>query len=69
VQQAFIEEDALQCGFCTPGFIMSVAATLKENPSASLEEIKVGISGHVCRCGSYPQIFNAAENAKKKIGG
>ena len=69
VQEAFIEEDAIQCGFCTPGFVMSMAATLQENPSASLEEIKEGISGHVCRCGSYPQMFKAAESAKKKVGG
>ncbi len=69
VQQAFIEEDALQCGFCTPGFVMSMAATLEENTTASLDEIKTGIAGHVCRCGSYTNIFNAAENAKRKMGG
>lgn len=69
VQEAFVEEDAVQCGFCTPGFVMSMAATLRDNPAASIEEVKEGISGHVCRCGSYNQIFKAAETAKKKIGG
>ncbi len=69
VQEAFVEADALQCGFCTPGFIMSMAAVFNENPSASLDEVKEGISGHICRCGTYTQMFDAAELAKKKIGG
>ncbi len=69
VQEAFVEADALQCGYCTPGFVMSMAAVYKENPAASLEEVKEGISGNLCRCGTYTQIFEAAELAKKKIGG
>ncbi|MEW6237992.1 MAG: (2Fe-2S)-binding protein [Candidatus Omnitrophota bacterium] len=69
VQEAFMEEDAMQCGFCTPGFVMSMAAALNANPSASLEELKEGVSGHVCRCGTYAQIFKAAETAKRKMGG
>jgi len=69
VQAAFMEEDAMQCGFCTPGFVMSMAAALDANPSASLEEVKESVSGHVCRCGTYAQIFKAAETAKRKMGG
>lgn len=69
VQQAFLEEDAMQCGFCTPGFLMSMAAVLDANPSAGLDEVKEGIAGHVCRCGTYAQIYKAAENARRKMGG
>ncbi|HQH73870.1 MAG TPA: (2Fe-2S)-binding protein [bacterium] len=69
VQQAFMEEDAMQCGFCTPGFVMSMAAVLDADPSAGLDEVREGIAGHVCRCGTYAQIFKAAENARRKMGG
>jgi xanthine dehydrogenase YagT iron-sulfur-binding subunit len=60
VQAAFVENDALQCGFCTPGMIMSVAAALKHNPAPGLDEIKRAISGNICRCGTYPHVFKAA---------
>lgn len=63
VQQAFIEEDALQCGFCTPGQIMSVKALLDENPNPTLEDVKHVVSGNLCRCGAYPKIFKAALRA------
>jgi aerobic-type carbon monoxide dehydrogenase small subunit (CoxS/CutS family) len=59
VQQAFVDHDALQCGFCTPGMIMSCAALLKREPDADLDAIKTAVSGHLCRCGTYPNIFKA----------
>jgi xanthine dehydrogenase YagT iron-sulfur-binding subunit len=59
VQQAFVEHDALQCGFCTPGMIMSCAALLRRKPDATLDDVKSAISGHLCRCGTYPNIFKA----------
>ncbi|MFN4218112.1 MAG: (2Fe-2S)-binding protein [Candidatus Bipolaricaulia bacterium] len=63
IQQAFIEEDALQCGFCTPGQIMSMKALLDENPNPTLQDIKRALSGNLCRCGAYPKIFKAALRA------
>jgi aerobic-type carbon monoxide dehydrogenase small subunit (CoxS/CutS family) len=68
VQDAFCKHDALMCGFCTPGFIMSITSTLERNPRASLEEIKAGCAGNVCRCGTYPHIFEAALDASKRMG-
>jgi xanthine dehydrogenase YagT iron-sulfur-binding subunit len=59
LQPAFVRNDALQCGFCTPGMVMSVAAALKRNPSASPEEIKMATAGNICRCGTYPHVFHA----------
>jgi aerobic-type carbon monoxide dehydrogenase small subunit (CoxS/CutS family) len=59
VQQAFVEHDALQCGFCTPGMVMSCAALLNRKPDAALEDVKSAISGHLCRCGTYPNVFKA----------
>ncbi len=63
IQQAFIEEDGLQCGFCTPGQIMSVKALLGRNPHPTVEEIKHAMTGNLCRCGAYPKIFKAAQRA------
>jgi xanthine dehydrogenase YagT iron-sulfur-binding subunit len=60
VQAAFVETDALQCGFCTPGMVMSVAAALKRNPTASIGEIRGAVAGNICRCGTYPHVFAAA---------
>ena len=60
VQQAFIEQDALQCGFCTPGQILAMKALLARNPHPTDEEIERGMSGNLCRCGAYPKIRNAA---------
>ena len=69
IQQAFIDETAVQCGFCTPGFIMSAKALLDENPDATREEIRRAISGNLCRCTGYEQltdaIYQAAEELKK----
>jgi aerobic-type carbon monoxide dehydrogenase small subunit (CoxS/CutS family) len=67
VQEAFIQHDALMCGFCTPGFIVSSTALLSENTKPTLEEIKVGLSGNTCRCGTYPFIFDAVKTAAKKM--
>jgi len=60
VQQAFIEQDALMCGFCTPGFIMSVTALLKRNPHPTAEQVNKACSGNLCRCGTYPRVMQAA---------
>jgi xanthine dehydrogenase YagT iron-sulfur-binding subunit len=63
VQKAFADEDALQCGFCTPGQVMMAEGLLGANPNPSDEEILEGMSGTICRCGSYPQIFKAVKRA------
>ncbi len=63
VQQAFIRQDALMCGYCTPGFVMSVTALLRKNPRPTAEEIKHHCSGNLCRCGTYPRIMKAAFHA------
>ena len=65
VQAAFVETDALQCGFCTPGMVMSVAAALERNPAATIDEIKHATAGNICRCGTYPDVFAAAFRAVK----
>lgn len=62
-QQAFLEMDALQCGYCAPGQIMAVEGLLREIPQPTLAQIRVGVSGNLCRCGSYANIFKAAERA------
>ena len=67
VQDAFVQHDALMCGFCTPGFVVSSAALLSENTKPTLEEIKVGLSGNTCRCGTYPFIFDAVKTASRKM--
>lgn len=59
VQQAFIDKDSYQCGFCTPGFIMSSVALLNKNKQPSLDEIKAGLAGNLCRCGNYQKIHAA----------
>ena len=63
VQQAFLEHDAFQCGYCTPGQIMAVEGLLRSNPNPSLGEIRRGVSGNLCRCAAYEYIFNAARRA------
>jgi len=67
VQEAFVEQDALQCGFCTPGQILSVKALLDENPEPTEEDVKRAVSGNLCRCGAYPHIVQAALAAAKKL--
>jgi len=68
VQQAFIEHDAMQCGFCTPGMVMSCAALVEHNPKCTLDDVKLAVSGHLCRCGTYPNIFKATLAAAKGAG-
>lgn len=68
VQRAFVEHDAMQCGFCTPGMVMSCAALVERNPDCTLDDVKAAVSGHLCRCGTYPNVFAAtlaAARAKK----
>ena len=65
LQQAFHENFALQCGFCTPGFLMTLSEYLKGNPEPSIEEIKIALSGNICRCTGYHEIINAAFDAAK----
>ena len=66
VQAAFVEYDAAQCGYCTPGMVMSTAALLKSNPNATLEDVRHAVSGNLCRCGTYPKVFEAALAAARK---
>jgi aerobic-type carbon monoxide dehydrogenase small subunit (CoxS/CutS family) len=65
VQAAFIEHDAMQCGFCTPGMVMSCAALLQRNQSPSLDDVRAAVSGNLCRCGTYPKVFAATLAAAK----
>ncbi|MFA3919865.1 (2Fe-2S)-binding protein [Ruegeria hyattellae] len=67
VQEAFIEEQGFQCGFCTPGFILAAKKFLEENPSPAKEEAAVAMSGNICRCGAHPYIVSAVMNAAEKI--
>jgi xanthine dehydrogenase YagT iron-sulfur-binding subunit len=67
LQDAFIEHDALQCGFCTSGMIMSAKHLLDKTKSPNSEQIKDAVSGNLCRCGTYPHVFNAVETAAKKM--
>ena len=64
VQQAFCDKDALMCGFCTPGFIMSSVALLEKNPNPTPEQIKKGLDGNICRCGTFSRIFEAVSSVK-----
>jgi xanthine dehydrogenase YagT iron-sulfur-binding subunit len=63
VQQAFAQEDAFQCGYCTPGQVMAVEGMLRANPSPTPQQIREGVSGNLCRCGAYEHIFAAARRA------
>lgn len=64
VQAAFCEHDALMCGFCTPGFVVAMTACLERKPGADMDTIKRELSGNLCRCGTYPHIFDAAVTAQ-----
>ncbi len=69
-QKAFVEEDAFQCGYCTPGQVMAAEGLLRINPSPSVDEIRHGMSGNLCRCGTYAHITNAVTRAAElKKGG
>ena len=65
VQEAFIKHDGSQCGFCTPGFIVATTAFVKDNPNATLEEVRDGLGGNLCRCGTYAGITQAALEVAK----
>ncbi len=69
VQAAFVEHDALMCGFCTPGFVTTISAYLKKNPNPSLDEVREACKGNFCRCGTYPRVFEAALAAAKATAG
>ena len=69
IQEAFWENHGLQCGYCTPGVLMSSYVLLKENPQPSEEDIREGISGNICRCTGYVNIVKAIKEASKKIEG
>lgn len=69
LQQAFIDCDALQCGFCTPAMVVSCTALLHENKKPTRDEVRAGISGNLCRCGTYANIFEAVEQATGEGGG
>jgi xanthine dehydrogenase YagT iron-sulfur-binding subunit len=63
VQQAFAEKDGFQCGFCTPGQVMAAEGLLRANPNPTLDQIREGVSGNLCRCGAYTNIFKAVQRA------
>jgi aerobic carbon-monoxide dehydrogenase small subunit len=67
VQQAFIDKFAFQCGFCTPGFIMTVTAVIGEHPDLTLEEAREALTGNICRCTGYTKILEAAVDAAHRI--
>lgn len=69
VQKAFVEHDALQCGFCTPGMIMNAAGLLIKNPSPSTQEIKDGMEDNLCRCGAHVRIVEAVKTAAEELKG
>ena len=69
IQEAFWENHGLQCGYCTPGVLMSSYVLLKENPQPSEEDIREGITGNICRCTGYVNIVKAIKEASKKIEG
>lgn len=67
VQKAFVDQVAIQCGFCTPGMIMSAKGLLLQNPDPTEEEIRIALSGNICRCSGYEQIVAAVRQAAKQI--
>lgn len=69
VQKAFVEHDALQCGFCTPGMIMNATGLLLKNPSPTLQEIKSGMEDNLCRCGAHVRIVEAVHTAAEEMKG
>ena len=69
VQKAFVEHDALQCGFCTPGMIMNATGLLIKNPDPSVQQIKEGMENNLCRCGAHMRIIEAVQTASKEMKG
>jgi len=68
LQDAFVDSGAVQCGYCIPGFLMSAKALLEENPNPTLDEIKEGLSGNLCRCTGYVKIFDGVRLAAARLG-
>jgi aerobic-type carbon monoxide dehydrogenase small subunit (CoxS/CutS family) len=68
IQQAFVDHTAFQCSYCTPGFLLATKALLAENPDPSDDEIRHGLAGHLCRCGSYLKIIDAVHDAAARAG-
>ena len=68
VQKAFIDHDAQQCGFCTPGFVTAATAFVKDHPNATIEEVRAGLGGNLCRCGTYAGMLLAVSEAAKRGG-
>ena len=66
LQQAFVDKDGVMCGYCTPGFVMAAEALLRQHPSPTREQIRQGVAGNLCRCGTYPKVFEAIEAAATK---
>ncbi|KEJ93053.1 (2Fe-2S)-binding protein [Synergistes jonesii] len=69
VQQAFVDVGAIQCGYCTPGMVMSTVALLQRHPDPTDEQIRYGLTGNLCRCTGYQKIFEAVKLASKRIRG
>ena len=67
VQRAFVDHDAAQCGYCTPGMIMSAAHLVENKSNPTLEDVKHAVRGNLCRCGTYPHVFKATLEASKKM--
>lgn len=67
VQAAFVRHDAVQCGFCTPGMVMSCAALLEKNPHPTEADVRLAVSGNLCRCGTYPKVFAATLDAAGQL--
>lgn len=65
LQEAFVKEGAVQCGFCTPGVLMSLKALLDKNPAPTLEEVKTAMAGNLCRCTGYSKMFKAVESVTR----
>ncbi len=65
IQKAFVDADALQCGFCTPGMVVSCAGLLAKNPHPTPHDVKEAVAGNLCRCGTYTGVFDACEAAAK----
>jgi aerobic-type carbon monoxide dehydrogenase small subunit (CoxS/CutS family) len=69
IQQAFVDRSGFQCSYCTPGFILTAKAILAVNPDATREEIREGLAGNLCRCGSYTNILDAVVDAAERLRG
>lgn len=67
VQEAFVESGAVQCGYCTPGMVMSTIALLEKHPEPTEQEVREGLTGNLCRCTGYQKIFEAVQIASKKM--